>query len=483
MNKLQEIRKKSGLTQQEIAKKIGISQQAYGNYERDETSIPSKMVEKIAQILMIDPALLGHTSELENDSITEFLAKSLTSYHAVHNAIELLRKEGFEELKENESWKIKEGGKYYVTKNRSALIAFKVGDLSHYSFNIASCHTDSPSLKVKGNSLLDSPEGKRINVEKYGGLINFTFLDIPLKVAGRVFLEKENGFEARLIDSDFTVNIPSLAIHHNPTVNDGVELKIQSDMLPLLGKCEDLYQTLLPNDKIIDADLYCVPAVKPTYTGADSEFLVSPRIDNLSSLYAIVKAILEADTKGIAILYATDNEEVGSLSKQGAESIFLTNVLERINTALKKSRDDYHRAIFDGFMLSIDNGHAVHPAHPEKSDPVVTAKLNEGVVIKHHPNYATDGFSSSIVKTIAKKNDVLVQDYYNNSDIRCGSTIGLVTSAQLGINTCDIGLAELAMHSGIETVGKHDIQRMIKLVKCFFETNIVINDKETIIAK
>lgn len=190
MNKLQEIRKKSGLTQQEIANKIGISQQAYGNYERDETSIPSKMVEKIAQILMIDPALLGHTSELENDSITEFLAKSLTSYHAVHNAIELLRKEGFEELKENESWKIKEGGKYYVTKNRSALIAFKVGDLSHYSFNIASCHTDSPSLKVKGNSLLDSPEGKRINVEKYGGLINFTFLDIPLKVAGRVFLEK-----------------------------------------------------------------------------------------------------------------------------------------------------------------------------------------------------------------------------------------------------------------------------------------------------
>lgn len=481
MTKIQEKRKKSRLTQQEVATKLGISQQAYGNYERDALSIPAKMLEKIAKILMIDPSQLVYEPELENDSITEFLHKSLTAYHAVHNAISLLEKESFKELKESESWNIKTGGKYYVTKNRSALIAFIVGDLSHYAFNIASCHTDSPSLKIKGNSLLDSVEGKRINVEKYGGLINYTFLDIPLKIGGRVFIEKEHGMEERLLSSDFTVNIPSLAIHHNPTVNEGMELKTQSDMLPLLGKCDDLYKALLPKENIIDADLYCVPFVKPTYTGIDSEFLVSPRIDNLSSLYAIVKAISESNTKGISILYATDNEEVGSLSKQGAESIFLVNVLDRINTALNKSKDDYYKAISNGFMLSIDNGHAAHPAHPEKSDPVVMAKLNQGVMIKHHPNYATDGFSSSIVKTIAKNNDILVQDYYNNSDVRCGSTIGLVSSAQLGINTCDIGLAQLAMHSGIETVGKYDIQRMINLVKCFFETEIEINDKETII--
>ncbi|MDD4000367.1 MAG: helix-turn-helix domain-containing protein, partial [Bacilli bacterium] len=179
MLKLQEKRKKCGLTQQEIAKKLGISQQAYGNYERDALSIPAKMMDKISKILMIDPSQLVYEPDLENDSITEFLHKSLTAYHAVYNAISLLEKEGFKELKESESWNIKVGGKYFVTKNRSALIAFIVGDLSHYAFNISSCHTDSPSLKIKGNSLLDSVEGKRINVEKYGGLINYTFLDIP----------------------------------------------------------------------------------------------------------------------------------------------------------------------------------------------------------------------------------------------------------------------------------------------------------------
>jgi aspartyl aminopeptidase len=481
MTRLQEIRKKCELTQIEIAKELGISQQAYGNYERDSSAIPSKMMEKLAKVLMVDPSQLVFNPELENDSITEFLHKSLTAYHAAHNACSLLEKEGFKQLKEEDSWNIQEGGKYYVTKNSSALIAFKVGDLSHYAFNIASCHTDSPSLKIKGNSLIDSPEGKRINVERYGGLINYSFLDIPLKIGGRVFIEKERGLEQRLISSDFNVNIPSLAIHHNPTVNEGIELKVQSDMLPLLGNCDDLYAALLPNEKIIDGDLYCVPFVKPTYTGIDSEFLISPRIDNLSSLYAITEAINSSNTKGISMLYATDNEEIGSLSKQGAESIFLVNVLDKINTALNKSKDDYHKAIANGFMLSIDNGHAVHPAHPEKSDPSETVKLNQGVIIKHHPNYATDGFSSAIVKTIAKKNDILIQEYFNNSDVRCGSTIGLVTSAQLGINTCDIGLAQLAMHSGIETVGKYDIQRMINLVKCFFETEIEINDKETII--
>jgi len=481
MSKLQFFRKKCGLTQAEIANKLGISQQAYGNYERDDSSIPSKIIDKLAKILMIDPDQFLFKSELENDSITEFLHKSLTSYHATHNACVLLAKEGFVELKEHEEWKLKEGGKYFVTKNSSALIAFKVGDLSRYAFHIASCHTDSPSLKIKGNSVIDSPEGKRINVERYGSLINYSFLDIPLKIGGRVFIETESGIEQRLISSDFNVNIPSLCIHHNSTVNEGMELKNQSDMLPIYGKCDNLYLSLLPNEKIVDGDLYCVPFVKPTYSGLDSELLVSPRIDNLTSLYAIIEAIISCREQGISMLYATDNEEIGSLSKQGAESIFLANVLEKINTALNKTKDDYYQAIANGFALSIDNGHAVHPAHPEKSDPSEMVKLNEGVIIKHHPNYATDGYSSAVVKSIAKKNDIVIQEYYNNSDIRCGSTIGLVTSAQLGINTCDIGLAQLAMHSAIETVGKYDIEKMIKLVKCFYETNISNDDFQTVI--
>ena len=482
MSKLQELRKQNGLTQEEISTKLGISQQTYCNYEKDGTSIPVKMANKIAEILMVDPSEFFYSEELENESVTEFLYKSLTSYHAVKNSITLLENAGFKALKEDESWSLKQGGKYYITKNGSAIIAFTVGDLSNYAFNIASCHTDSPSLKIKGNSLLHSPEGKRINVEKYGGLIAYSFLDIPLKIGGRVLLESKEGLTLRVISSQFNINIPSLCIHHNPTVNDGMELKFQNDMLPLLGECDDLYKSLLPNEKIVDADLYCVPAIKPTYTGAKSEFLVSPRIDNLTSLYAIIEAIKDANGKGISVLYATDNEEIGSLSKQGAESIFLTYVLNRINASLGKTQDDYYKAISNGFVLSIDNGHAVHQAHPEKSDPQEKVFLNKGVVIKHHPNYATDGLSCSVIKQIAKKANVEIQEYYNSSDIRCGSTIGLMTSAQLAINTCDIGLAQLAMHSGVETVGKYDIKKMTNLVKSFFETSISVKENNIKIA-
>lgn len=475
MTRLQELRKLSGLTQEEISNKLGISQQAYGNYEKEGCNIPMKTAEKIAEILMVDVNEFYYQPELENDSVTEFLYKSLTSYHAVKNAVSILQKDGFQELKEDQVWKLKEGEKYYITKNGSALIAFVVGDLSNYAFHIASCHTDSPCLKIKGNSLLDSPEGKRINCEKYGGLIAYSFMDIPLKIAGRAMVETPKGVEQRIISSAFNLNIPSLCVHHNPSVNDGCELKFQSDMLPLIGDVEDLYKTILPNEKIVDGDLYVVPFVKPTYTGAKNELLVSSRIDNLTSLYAILSAIRSANSKGISILYATDNEEIGSLSKQGAESIFLTYVLERINKALKRSEDDYYKAISNGFVLSIDNAHAVHPSHAEKSDPKEKVYLNKGVVIKHHPNYATDGLSSSIIKTIAAKNGVEIQEYFNNSDLRCGSTIGLMTSAQLAINTCDIGLAQLAMHSAIETVGKYDIQKMVKLVESFYQTNIKID--------
>ncbi|MCF0108364.1 MAG: M18 family aminopeptidase, partial [Bacilli bacterium] len=334
------------------------------------------------------------------------------------------------------------------------------------------CHTDSPCLKIKGNSLLPSSEGPRINVEKYGGLINYSFMDIPLKIGGRVLVKNDKGLEQKIITSNFNVNIPSLCIHHNSTVNDGTELNVQRDMCPLLGESDSLYKALLPKEEIVDSDLFCVPFVKPTYTGVNSEFLTSPRIDNLTSLYAITKAIISTEKDNISVMFASDNEEIGSFSKQGAESSFLENVLKRITKTLRKNNDDYYNAINNGFVLSIDNGHAVHPAYSEMSDPDMRVKLNEGVVIKHHPNYATDGLSSAIVKEIASKANVEIQEYYNRSDVRCGSTTGLTTSTQLTINTCDIGLAQLAMHSGIETVGKHDIAKLIKLVKAYYETSI-----------
>lgn len=479
MKTIQLLRKKANLTQEEVSNYLGISQQAYANYEKDDSDVSRKVLEKLCTLFMCDMEDFLFVDSLTNNSIQEFLYKSLTSFHAVRNTKQILLENGFVPLYENDSWSLIPGQGYFISKNDSALIAFKVGDLSHYAFNIASCHTDSPSLKIKGNCLLESPEGKRINVERYGGLINYSFMDIPLRIAGRVLSKENDALIQKIITSDFNVNIPSLCIHHNPTVNEGVNLTVQNDMLPLIGQTDDLYKTLLPNDEIVDADLYCVPFVKPTFTGVNNEFLVSPRIDNLTSLYAITNALCKAQSSGVSILYATDNEEVGSLSKQGAESIFLTYVLQKINSALDKSLEDYYHAIKNGFVLSIDNGHAVHPAHPEKSDPKLTVKLNEGIVIKHHPNYASDGVSSAIVKKICEKHQIPLQEYYNNSNVRCGSTIGLVTSAQLAINTCDIGLAQLAMHSGIETVGKYDINRMQQLVKVFYESKIVL-ENETI---
>jgi len=479
MSKLQDLRKLYGFTQDDIANKLGISQQAYASYEKeDNATISLKLIKGLSAIYSMSSTDIINflsSNDLENNTINDFLDKSLTAYHAVKNTKFLLERDGFKELKESDTWNLKQGDKYYISKNNSALIAFKIGDLSDYSFHIAGCHTDSPCLKIKGNSLIDSKEGKKINVEVYGGLIDYSMFDIPLKIAGRIFANNEGKLKEELYESDFNINIPSLCIHHNNTVNDGMKIDNQNDLLPLIGKVEDLYKTLSATKDIVDADLFVVPTVKATYTGTKNEYLVSPRIDNLSSLFSITNGIMSSESKGISVLYATDNEEIGSLSKQGAESSFLPFVLERINKALGKKRDDYLKALSQSFVLSIDNGHATHQAHPEKSDPVQQVYLNNGVVIKHNPHYSTDGYSSAIIKMIAKANDVKVQEYYNNSSIRCGSTIGLVTSAQLAVNACDIGLAQLAMHSAIETVGRHDIEEMTKLVKAFFESKVIID--------
>ena len=404
-------------------------------------------------------------------NIQQFLQTSYTAYHTVANCKEILLQKGFEQLYVGSKWNLQKGGKYFVTKNDSTIVAFVVGNLSSYAFNIAESHTDSPCLKAKGNVLCDSAEGKRINVERYGGGLWYSFLDTPLKVAGRVFVEKDGKVESKLVDSSYTVAIPSLCVHHSPESAEKLSLNVQTDVQPLLGNATDLWSTLT-SEKVLDADLYVVPAVDASYTGANGEFLTSPRIDNLTSVWASVQAIASCSPTGVAVAVCFDNEEVGSHTKQGACSAFLPQLLQKINRELGYSQDDYEGAVTNGFALSIDNGHAVHPAHPEKSDVANKVYLNKGVVIKHHVNYATDGFSSAVVKALWGANGVPYQDYYNRSDLRCGSTLGLVTSAQLQMNVCDCGLAQLAMHSAVETVGASDLDVMQKAVEVFFDCTV-----------
>lgn len=404
--------------------------------------------------------------------ICTFLEKSYTAYHTALNSEFILEKNGFEQLSLDREWDLHEGGKYYITKNDSAVIAFRIG--KNFVFNIAESHTDSPCLKVKGNSLVQTPEGARINVEEYGGLILYSMLDAPLKIAGRIIEKHGDTLVTKITESKYNVTIPSLAIHHNPTVNNGMALSIQKDMLPLIGNVEDLYSTL-SKDEIVDADLYVVPATTPYFSGANDEYLCSPRIDNLTSVYTSLQAIAECKPQNIALACCFDNEEVGSRTKQGANSVLLRTVLKKITRGLDKSNDDFISACENGFILSVDNGHAMHPSFPEKSDIKERVYLNKGVVIKHHTNYSTDGFSSAVIKTLLDNAGVEHQDYYNHSDLRCGSTIGLMTSANLAMNACDIGLAQLAMHSAVETVGATDINKMQKCLTSFLSCEIVKN--------
>lgn len=401
-------------------------------------------------------------------NLTEFLNKSYTAYHAVKNCARMLDEAGFRKLEIDGVWKLEKNKGYYVVVNGTTLFAFKAGD--RHVFNVVESHTDSPALRVKGNKLVDSAEGKRFNVEKYGGLLLYSFLDVPLKVAGRIAYLENGEVKTDVVESKYNVNIPSLAVHHNPDANTKLSLSVQKDMLPLAGAAADVYSTL--SDKnVVDADLFVVPAVNAFLSGVNDEFLCAPRLDNLLSVYSSIRAVIDCAPKDIAVCCCFDNEEVGSETKQGAASNILSTVLRKINRAFLKNDDDFVFATANGVLLSSDNAHAVHPAFPEKSDVTEKVYLNKGIVIKHNVNYSTDGLSSAVVKTILEKENIEAQDYYNNSDVRCGGTIGLVTSADLNMNSCDVGIAQLAMHSGVETAGASDVEKMQKFMTAFMNAS------------
>ena len=410
--------------------------------------------------------------------ITEFLNSSYTAYHATANAAAMLENAGFKKFDRGDGAAIERGGKYYCTINDSAFIAFTVG--KEKGLNVACAHTDSPSLKIKGGKLIDSPEGKLINVEVYGGLLLYSMLDIPLKIAGRAFVKAADGVECKLVCSDFNVNIPSLCIHHADK-DAGLKLNPQTDMLPLIGAADDIYSAL-GLENVLDGDLFVVSDVAPYYSGANCEYLVSPRLDNLTSVYSCVNGLINARPKGISVIACFDNEEIGSGTKQGAVSVFLEETLRRVYSDLGYSESDFAAACANGLVLSIDNGHAMHPAHPEKSDIINKVYLNGGIVVKHHANYSTDGKSSALLKAVLEKAEIPYQDYYNRSDIRCGGTLGLITSRQFAMDAVDIGLAELAMHSAIETVGSKDVDRMTDCVTAFLNATFKNGKNKTIIS-
>jgi len=416
------------------------------------------------------------------EQFLNFAEQSPTAFHAVENLKEELRKCGFRELKEKDPWMVDEGGKYYVVRNDSAIIAFAIPGSGFAPFRIAAAHADSPTFKLK--PFFEAPVEKaymRLNVEKYGGMIMSSWLDRPLSIAGRLVIRDGEKVATRLVNLDRDmVLIPNMPIHFNREVNNGYAWNPQVDLLPLYGEGDaegKLMRELAESagtdpESILAHDLFLYSRQPGSIWGAEDAFFSCGRIDDLECAWGCMKAFLESEPKDVISVCAVfDNEEVGSLSKQGADSSFLYDTLTRAGFALGATDGEIRAAMADGFMVSADNAHAVHPNHPEKYDAQNRVYMNRGVVIKHNANqkYTTDAVSDAIFTLICEKAGVPVQHFSNRSDMTGGSTLGNLSNAHVSLNTVDIGLAQLAMHSAFETAGTKDLDYLIRAMKAFWD--------------
>lgn len=429
-----------------------------------------------------------------SEELFNFIENSPSCFHTIEEIKKNLLNNGFVELHEQKKWSIENGKSYFVTRNQSSIIAFKVGEkLDDYSFNITASHSDSPSFKLKENLELSvNGKYKQLNTEKYGGMLYSTWLDRPLSVAGRIVVKTNEGIEVKLVDIDRDlVMIPNLAIHMNKEANSGYSFNPQIDLLPLYGMNEDknfmdivAEEVSVAANDIIGTDLYLYNRMKPSIWGANNEFISAPKLDDLQCAFTSLKAFLNGYNENAINVYCCfDNEEVGSTTKQGAASTFMKDVLTRINTCLGKTEEQYHCALASSLLLSADNAHAVHPNHPGKSDATNRAYINEGIVIKYNANqkYTTDAISASIFKSYCEKAEVPYQSFTNRSDMMGGSTLGNIASTQVSINMVDIGLPQLAMHSSYETAGIKDTYYMYKAIEKFYNSKLSKKDNYTYI--
>ncbi len=416
----------------------------------------------------------------------DFIEKSPTAFHVVKNLSDTLEEKGFVALSEKEKWTLEAGKKYYVTRNGSAIISFKIPKSDFKGFYMIASHSDSPTFKLKENPEMESGAYVKLNVEKYGGMLIAPWFDRPLSIAGRVIVRTENGMETRLIaiDRDLCM-LPSLAIHMDRNANSGHEYNVQSEVLPVIGditakgKLAELVAEAAgaKTEDVLSSDLYLYNRVKYTNWGINDEYISSARLDDQMCAYASLEGFIESDPKNnVAMHCVFDNEEVGSGTRQGAASTFLKDTLERINDSLGRSREDYHTAIANSFMISADNAHAVHPNRADVADPVNRPNMNGGIVIKYNANqkYTTDAVSAAVMKSVCEKAEVPYQTFVNNSNVAGGSTLGNISTSQVPVVTVDIGLAQLAMHSPYETAGAKDAEYLAKVSKVFFESDDLI---------
>lgn len=425
--------------------------------------------------------------------LLSFIKDSASMFHTVNTIENYLNKEGYTYLPEGSSWKIEKGGKYYTKRNNSSILAFNVGKtLDNYHFQSIASHGDSPTYKVKSIPELIGPDDYlRLNVEAYGGMIDSTWFDRPLGLAGRVLVEEGNQTVSKLfhLDKDILM-IPNVAIHMNREVNNGYSYNRQVDLCPLFSAGElkkgDFDKMVADElgvkpEQILAKDLFLVNNQQQTIWGLKQEFISTPKLDNLQCAFTSLKGFLAANNEhAINVVVVFDNEEVGSNTKQGAMSTFYHDTLRRINASLGYSEDDYYGAIAKSFLISADNAHAVHPNHKGLTDEQNCTFLNKGIVIKEAANqkYTTDAFSQAIFKKLCKKAEVPFQNFANRSNMAGGSTLGNLSNTQVSMHCVDIGLPQLAMHSSFETGGIADTAYAIKVFTEFYGTDITINESQ-----
>jgi len=421
--------------------------------------------------------------------VIEFIDESPSTYHVVKNCSDILDENGFERIMPREKWEIKKGGKYFFKKSSSTIIAFTVGENFDVKkgFKIFGAHTDSPCFRIKPNPEIVTENIVRLNTEVYGGPILSTWFDRPLSIAGRVIVKGEDPFFPKTIKikiDEPLLTIPNLAIHQNREVNNGVKIDKQNDVLPVIslinknfekeGYLEKiiLEKTGIKKEDIIDFDLYLYATEKGCLLGANEEFMSSPKLDNLASVYTGIIGLVEAEENQdrINIFVAFDNEEIGSATKQGADSNYLLNTLERISLALGFNRSDFLQMLESSYILSADAAHAAHPAHLGKTDPTNRGKINEGISIKisAKQKYTSDGYSIAVIRHLIEGTEIRIQPFVNESNELGGSTIGPISSTHLDIDGVDLGVPMLAMHSVRELCGIFDVFYLKELAKEFF---------------
>ena len=422
----------------------------------------------------------------EIEELLKFIKDSPSMFHTIETISKELKAAGFQYLPETRGWELKAGGAYYTTRNGSSLIAFKIGEeIKDLHFQITASHSDSPTYKIKHLPELEGAGGSlRLDVEGYGGMIDSSWFDRPLSVAGRVVVQEGNQICSRLINFDRELLlIPNVAIHFNRQINQGYAYNRQVDLCPLFSAGElkkGAFDALVAKElgvkpeQILGKDLYLVNRQDGKLWGAAEEFVSAPKLDDLECAYTSLRGFLEAENKESVNVYCCfDNEEVGSGTKQGALSTFLSDVLHRIS-----DQERYYQAVAASFLVSCDNAHVVHPNHPEKTDAINCCFLNKGIVIKESANqkYTTDAVGRAVFTAICERAGVPHQTFANRSDSPGGSTLGNLSNTQVSLNAVDIGLAQLAMHSSYETAGSKDVAYGIRALKAFYETNLVLRE-------